>query len=203
MTQYKTCTKCCQTKFLDSFNKCTSKKDGLMSHCRECRKLWRIANLDAEKARAKSYYQNNKERSLAYYKQWSLDNPEKIAVIKKRYRDNNKSEIAEGNKSWELSNPEKVKQKVTRRRALKKQAKTFFISEKEFWHLYNSKCFFCDSRADTIEHLIPLSRGGTHGIGNLVSACRSCNSSKRDKFIMEWKKSDLTRRLTLSKKGYK
>ena len=128
-------------------------------------------------------------------KRWVAENPEKIAVIKKRYRDNNKEKVSNGNKRWEQANPEKVKRKVTRRRALKKKAITYFLSDKDLRKLSAATCFFCTRKADTIEHLIPLTRGGTHGIGNLVAACRSCNSSKGNKFFMEWKKSEVKLRL--------
>jgi 5-methylcytosine-specific restriction endonuclease McrA len=200
MTQYKTCTKCGQTKNFTEFYKCKSKKDGLSSHCKECRRIWRLQDSENQKIRAKNYYEKNKQKVLENNKKWVAENPEKIAVIKKRYRDNNKEKVFIGNKRWEQANPEKVKRKVTRRRALKKKAITYFISSKDLRRLSMATCFFCTKKADTIEHLIPLTRGGTHGIGNLVAACRSCNSSKRNKFLMEWKKSEVKNRLQASKK---
>jgi len=54
-----------------------------------------------------------------------------------------------------------------------------------------SACSFChgmlgpDNPA-TADHLIPLNAGGTSHAWNLVPACRSCNSSKRDKPVAEW-----------------
>lgn len=42
------------------------------------------------------------------------------------------------------------------------------------------KCLCC-GRADvplTIDHVVPLSQGGSHWIANLQALCRSCNSSK-------------------------
>lgn len=46
-------------------------------------------------------------------------------------------------------------------------------------------CAQCGSELEgrdwTIDHIIPVSKGGDHSIGNLQSMCRSCNGSKQDK----------------------
>jgi hypothetical protein len=42
----------------------------------------------------------------------------------------------------------------------------------------NYRCRYCYHRADTVDHIIPYSRGGETVMGNLVAACRSCNSRK-------------------------
>ena len=42
-----------------------------------------------------------------------------------------------------------------------------------------ASCVYCGAGADlTIDHIIPQSAGGDHDPGNLVTACRPCNSSK-------------------------
>lgn len=38
----------------------------------------------------------------------------------------------------------------------------------------------------TIDHVIPVNRGGGHVPHNLVAACGACNSSKADKLLTEW-----------------
>jgi 5-methylcytosine-specific restriction endonuclease McrA len=44
------------------------------------------------------------------------------------------------------------------------------------------RCVYCGTGLGlenaTLDHVIPLSRGGTHAPGNLVSACQSCNQRK-------------------------
>lgn len=37
-----------------------------------------------------------------------------------------------------------------------------------------------------VDHIIPLSRGGTNDPDNLVACCFPCNSSKSDKLLEEW-----------------
>ncbi len=43
------------------------------------------------------------------------------------------------------------------------------------------KCGFCGSRAATVDHLTPKSRGGKDTWANLVSACLTCNNKKANK----------------------
>ncbi|MHA6796013.1 HNH endonuclease [Pseudonocardia bannensis] len=47
------------------------------------------------------------------------------------------------------------------------------------------RCAYCSKRADTIDHVVPRSRGGTHTWDNCVAACRACNSRKADRLIEE------------------
>jgi 5-methylcytosine-specific restriction endonuclease McrA len=46
-------------------------------------------------------------------------------------------------------------------------------------------CQYCGSRADSIDHVVPRSRGGTHAWENVVAACRPCNVRKRDRLLHE------------------
>jgi 5-methylcytosine-specific restriction endonuclease McrA len=53
---------------------------------------------------------------------------------------------------------------------------------------YRNCCAYCGkSRALTMDHVIPLSRGGRHTVGNVVPACGPCNGSKFNKLLVEWK----------------
>jgi 5-methylcytosine-specific restriction endonuclease McrA len=47
------------------------------------------------------------------------------------------------------------------------------------------RCAYCSKRADTIDHVVPRSRGGAHTWDNCVAACRTCNSRKADRLIEE------------------
>lgn len=47
------------------------------------------------------------------------------------------------------------------------------------------ECQYCGSRADSIDHVHPKSRGGLHSWDNVVAACRRCNTAKRDRLLSE------------------
>ncbi len=52
------------------------------------------------------------------------------------------------------------------------------------------RCFYCGDQAKlTMDHVVPIIRGGKHSIGNVVAACGSCNSSKNDRLVIEWRRS--------------
>ena len=45
------------------------------------------------------------------------------------------------------------------------------------------RCQYCGAKADSIDHVIPRSKGGPHAWENVVAACRPCNVSKRDRLL--------------------
>lgn len=49
-------------------------------------------------------------------------------------------------------------------------------------------CAYCGSTVGpfSIDHVVPVSRGGTHDLGNLVVACRRCNSVKGNRPVHEF-----------------
>lgn len=55
----------------------------------------------------------------------------------------------------------------------------------------NRVCFFCNKklkfRQISIDHYLPLSKGGTDDVFNLVLSCKKCNLEKKDLIIMDYK----------------
>jgi len=174
----RTCTRCKQEQSLDSFTvkKRLASKDGYKSQCKECCKQvnaeYRANNLDKELLRSKNYYVKNKE---------------KIDEQHKNYNETHKFENLERQRRYLKANPEKCKDYVNKRRARLVSNGVYLLLKKELKKIYSSPCFYCGS-FDLIEadHVIPLSRGGTHSIGNLVPACQKCNRSKGSKYLAEW-----------------
>jgi len=83
--------------------------------------------------------------------------------------------------------PDVIFRYVNARRALLSGATARRVPKRVLRRLRSAICFYCGSKANTVDHVVPLSRGGQHAEGNLVPACRSCNSSKADKLLIEWR----------------
>ena len=49
----------------------------------------------------------------------------------------------------------------------------------------NYRCAYCGRRAETIDHVIPRSRGGQHIWENCVASCTICNHRKADRLLEE------------------
>lgn len=45
----------------------------------------------------------------------------------------------------------------------------------------NHRCGYCGGTADSIDHVLPKSRGGKNEWENVIAACRTCNLRKRDR----------------------
>lgn len=55
------------------------------------------------------------------------------------------------------------------------------------WKRQGRACAYCGDTATTLDHVIPLIRGGSNYEGNLVPACAACNFSKGSKLLVEWR----------------
>ena len=69
-----------------------------------------------------------------------------------------------------------VKAPYARRIALNKD--NIFIRD-------NYICQYCSSSAESIDHIVPKSRGGEHEWKNIVACCKTCNLKKADKLLHE------------------
>jgi 5-methylcytosine-specific restriction endonuclease McrA len=49
----------------------------------------------------------------------------------------------------------------------------------------NYRCVYCGRRAETIDHVLPRSRGGQHAWENCVASCTICNHQKADRLLEE------------------
>ena len=55
------------------------------------------------------------------------------------------------------------------------------------WVRQGRRCTYCSKPANSVDHVVPLMRGGTNHEGNLTPACKSCNSAKGARTVMEWR----------------
>jgi 5-methylcytosine-specific restriction endonuclease McrA len=56
-------------------------------------------------------------------------------------------------------------------------------------HRDRHRCGYCGDKADTIDHVLPRSRGGLHSWENCVACCADCNHRKADHLLSDlgWK----------------
>lgn len=86
-----------------------------------------------------------------------------------------------------------------RRRARVREAEVRLVSHRDLVRLARRQqgcCAYCPAvfafkrdglpRAH-LEHIIPLSRGGWHAIGNLCWSCQVCNQRKGRRLLSEWR----------------
>jgi 5-methylcytosine-specific restriction endonuclease McrA len=54
---------------------------------------------------------------------------------------------------------------------------------------YCGRCAYCGTSGPmTMDHVVPIARGGRHAIGNVLPACFPCNAAKRDDFLAHWRR---------------
>ena len=167
-----TCTKCGETKPASGFKKNLRKRNGLQSWCRKCQNR-------------KTTERNQCPERQAYMARYYLEHPEKF----KGYRaKSDPAETRRRSRAWSKANPERRRNMGHVRRARKRANGVFVVLEKDLRRLYSSPCAGCGSREKvTIDHVVPISRGGRHSIGNMQPMCRRCNSSKNDRLMVEWR----------------
>jgi 5-methylcytosine-specific restriction endonuclease McrA len=65
------------------------------------------------------------------------------------------------------------------------------LRQSRWWQnlIQNAKCHYCgidlDARTATMDHVLPVSRGGRSTKGNVVPSCKPCNTAKRDHSILK------------------
>ena len=81
---------------------------------------------------------------------------------------------------------------VTPEQLRKEKQKAAELRRSQWWKRQTSKgtCHYCRNRVPpaelTMDHIVPLIRGGMSIRGNTVPACRECNSRKKYLLPIEW-----------------
>lgn len=63
------------------------------------------------------------------------------------------------------------------------------VGERFLTMLFDGQCAYCGSPAEAWDHITPVVKGGRTTPGNILPACKSCNSSKGDRDVYEWMES--------------
>lgn len=129
-----------------------------------------------------AYNQNHIEQRRAY------------ARARGRLLRNDPEYIARRN-AWWAANRQRKYEYNRKRRALLRGAESVGLRPRDWQRLlvqYQGCCAYCLKKLAkaTIDHVVPVSRSGRHAVGNVVPACRTCNSSKHDSYLVEWRRRD-------------
>ncbi len=96
---------------------------------------------------------------------------------------------------WRRDNPEaylrKSRRDSSKRNALKRNADVRVVTDadlRRLLHRQAGRCAYCaEPEPTTLDHVVPLVRGGRHSIGNLVWSCSPCNKSKGGRLVVEFR----------------
>lgn len=194
----KQCTKCGTTYPADPtfWHKDKNRKDGLSPWCKTCNcknaKNWKKNNPERKRELNRAWVKANPEKQKESNDKWEAKNPEKLRAKARRWYAAHSEQCRTRSKQWRVANPSKVILQKHRRRALKLHVEcvnTPFDAQAQLKRQHG-KCYYCHCKLAVyhIEHVIPLSRGGSDHPDNKVLACPACNLSKRDKLPHEFTK---------------
>ncbi len=72
------------------------------------------------------------------------------------------------------------------------KAKARELRQSRWWQnlIQATKCHYCQCPLDrdsvTMDHIVPISRGGKSTKGNVVPCCKECNNNKKALTPVEW-----------------
>ncbi len=141
-------------------------------------KKWRHDNKELKKKTDADYYQSNKEKIKARVKKYNEENKEDRAKYISDYYKTKKGKLIA------LTTRQK-------RRGIVLSTEDGSVTTESLSELLMSqknKCHHCGceldhetSRAVHLDHLVPLSKGGTHTLDNVAWSCAYCNLTKNDR----------------------
>ncbi len=150
----------------------------------EANKEWYYKNREMVLEKRSKRYKEDEEyrkKENARCVKWAKENPEKALLQRQRYK-------KRGRITSRVRQVKKVAQKYNCEIGNEDEIRNFY---EKILNVDVLECYYCKKQCGqkiagykkdaTIDHKIPLSRGGRHSIENLVVACRGCNSMKCSK----------------------
>jgi 5-methylcytosine-specific restriction endonuclease McrA len=147
---------------------------------REASARWRAEHPAAERETKARYYADHRAAASVRNANW---------------RAKNRSALIQAKAKYQAEHPDLSRTSRRRRRALERTNAIGAVTATDVRAILaenGGRCVYCDKRpATTLDHRVPLSRGGAHAVFNLAGACQPCNSSKGSKLVAEWKRGEL------------
>ena len=180
----KVCSKCGREIPVEQCGKDKRNKDGLKSVCREC-----------ENIITKQYYQEHKEERQQYRQQYDEEHKEKILQQHKQYGQEHKEEIKQRQQQYYQTPQGQIVRFNNNNKRRKREEEQGAGINKEQWlemmQFFDWKCAYSGVLVNTknnrsIDHIIPIVKGGEHEVWNCVPMDKNLNRSKKDKDMMEW-----------------
>lgn len=182
---FKKCSKCGRllVASTDNFSKQKKGKYGIRAVCKECVKIY-----------SKKHYEEYKEENREYAKNYYHKHKEERTNYNKKYNEEHKEELAEYYKEWSKSPQGRISafNGNNKRRQRTEQQGNGVTKEQwlEMMKYFEFKCAYSgitlNANTRSIDHIVPLAKGGEHEIWNCVPMDRGLNISKNDKDLEEW-----------------
>ncbi|MDP9320427.1 MAG: HNH endonuclease [Chloroflexota bacterium] len=146
-----------------------------------------MPNTDPEKRRAcqreyiKRTWQRHLEHSKEAMRRWRANNPVARLARDRAYKERHKDQVNAGYKRYRQKHPD-IRLAISRRRRAREMGAAGNVTLAEWLELlerHERRCAYCGVEAPLeADHRVPLSRGGTHDIENILPACGPCNRRK-------------------------
>ena len=153
------------------------------------KRAYRETHKEKLRAKHRAYWEENKEDLVAYRHAWYLENCEHVKTRTTAYRREHRDEYNESRARWRQTPKGRVSirtSKLNRRSQTGKPATSEAVEE--VLAEYGNICPYCNQPIGegNIDHIVPLSGGGTSERSNLVYCCARCNKSKGSKSLLEF-----------------
>lgn len=154
-----------------------------------------VEHAEEIKANTRWHYAINTEHYRRYHKEYHEARKDEINAERRRTYPLRAAEVKRRKDAWRAKYPEKVKVQTARRRAIIANADGEVTADdvRRLFEETESRCAYCgitlfreDRSSWHVDHIIPLSRGGSNGPENLALTCAECNLSKNSKLVSEW-----------------
>jgi len=130
---------------------------------------------------ALEWLKRNPQKARDAVRRWRIAHPDEHAAKNRLYYARHKEERNAHNAIYFREHPEVVLAKWQNYRARKRDAEGSFTSAEWLTLVATHKkcCAYCgDAGPLEADHRLPLSRGGSNYIENILPACRRCNARK-------------------------